>query len=216
MFNIAISIALLLSFYLSGASAVPLERRANGVITQCTTPNTVALTFVRRSRFKFATCSTLLPLLLALYLWGWPQIFYAIFRMTAHTSICMTTLHNIITTVHWSCILGRILLRLSMLLTQKELSSSVRKAFNVCTLPILLSECPFLSFRFRWEKLFVIPRTFLSRLGILNPTKKNLCRGLYIRWGYGTTSEVGLWQWIPSRISYMVSCTFIKAYSESR
>lgn len=54
MFNTAVSIALLLCCCLSGANSavtVPFEKRANGVITQCTTPNTVALTFVRRSMF---------------------------------------------------------------------------------------------------------------------------------------------------------------------
>jgi len=47
MFNIAVAVftAVLLSCCLSGASVVPSERRANGVITQCTVPNTVALTF---------------------------------------------------------------------------------------------------------------------------------------------------------------------------
>ena len=40
-------IALLLSCCLSLASVIPLERRTTGVITQCTEPNTVALTFVR-------------------------------------------------------------------------------------------------------------------------------------------------------------------------
>ena len=52
MFNITVFIALLLSSYLSLAIAIPLERRtdgAPGVITKCTVPNTVALTFVRRS-----------------------------------------------------------------------------------------------------------------------------------------------------------------------
>ena len=48
MFNIPVTIVLLLSCFL-GAIAVPLERRAGGVITQCTRPNTAALTFVRRS-----------------------------------------------------------------------------------------------------------------------------------------------------------------------
>ena len=46
-------IALLLSCCLSLASVIPLERRTTGVITQCTVPNTVALTFVRS--FMFAT-----------------------------------------------------------------------------------------------------------------------------------------------------------------
>jgi hypothetical protein len=48
MFTAAVSVALLLSC-LSLANAIPFERRANGVINQCTVPNTVALTFVRRS-----------------------------------------------------------------------------------------------------------------------------------------------------------------------
>jgi hypothetical protein len=63
MFNIAVavSIALLLSCRLPGASAVPFERRADGLITQCTTPNTVALTFVRRPCLP-PQCSTLPPL----------------------------------------------------------------------------------------------------------------------------------------------------------
>ena len=49
VFHLTVFIALLLSFCLSLASAIPFERRTTGVITQCTVPNTVALTFVRRS-----------------------------------------------------------------------------------------------------------------------------------------------------------------------
>ena len=49
MFHLTVFIALLLSYCLSLASAIPFERRTTGVITQCTVPNTVALTFVRRS-----------------------------------------------------------------------------------------------------------------------------------------------------------------------
>jgi hypothetical protein len=51
MLNTTVFIALLLSCYLSLASAIPFQRRAGGIITQCTVPNTVALTFVRPSMF---------------------------------------------------------------------------------------------------------------------------------------------------------------------
>ena len=47
MLNIAVAVSTAF-LLLSGVCAVPFERRAtNGVIRQCTTPNTVALTFVR-------------------------------------------------------------------------------------------------------------------------------------------------------------------------
>lgn len=36
-----------------------------------------------------------------------------------------------------------------------------------------------------------------------------LYRKLYLLIGYRSTSEINLWQWIPSCISYMVSCKFI-------
>ena len=87
MFHLTVFIALLLSCCLSLASAIPFERRTTGVITQCTVPNTVALTFVRRS--------CLPPVYEADFFFLYPASF---FRMTVHTNICRTYFFHVDTT----------------------------------------------------------------------------------------------------------------------
>ena len=127
MFNTTVFFALLLSCCLSlaNASQVPLERIMSGVITQCTVNNTAALTFVRRSYLR-------LPLLFMRLTSFSPSIF----RMMVLTSIC-TTCSSVISTMHWSCTLGRILLRLSKMLTPKGLSFSVRETLTSIQCQIL-------------------------------------------------------------------------------
>ena len=116
-------IALLLSCCLSLASVIPLERRTTGVITQCTVPNTVALTFVRS--FMFATSFDEADLKKK----NFSPHFY---RMMVHTSIC--TIYFFMLSqpaVHWNpVLLGRMLSTLSKKQMQKELSFSVREALR--------------------------------------------------------------------------------------
>ena len=125
-------IALLLSCCLSLASVIPLERRTTGVITQCTVPNTVALTFVRS--FMFATSFDEADLKKN----NFSPHFY---RMMVHTSIC--TIYSFMLSqpaVYWNPVfLGRMLSTHSKKQTQKELSFSVREALPFlfhCSFPL--------------------------------------------------------------------------------
>ena len=78
----------------------------------------------------------------------------------------------------------------------------------------LFIHCPFhcliiffFSFWFRWIQMFVYSSV---------PNLQNICRGLYLLWGYARESETGLYQWFPNRVSYMVSSTFTIAHSRTR
>ena len=145
MFNTSVFFALLLSCCLSlaNASQVPLERIMSGVITQCTVNNTAALTFVCRSYLR--------PVhLFHFYLWGWP-LFLPHFLGWWSLHLFVRHVLHVISTMHWSCTLGRILLRLSKMLTPKGLSFSVRETLTFIHCQILcLNTFSFFPFLFRW------------------------------------------------------------------
>ena len=99
VFHLTVFIALLLYYCLSLASAIPFERRTTGVFTQCSTvPNTVALTFVRRSCL--------------------PPVYEAdsFFRMTVHTYICT----SYSSCRHNRCVLIPVFLREDVVTTLKN------------------------------------------------------------------------------------------------
>ena len=141
-------IALLLSCCLSLASVIPFDP-TTGVITECTVPNTVALTFVRS--FMFATSSPSIDVA-DLFFFFFSASF---FRMTVHTTICTTMFFKSSQPCSESCILGRILLRLSEMPTQKEPSFSVREALTFIHCPFRCLNIFLFFFLFRWRLPFV-------------------------------------------------------------